>query len=119
MPYRSAALQPRFLGANVVLARSIARIHETNLKKQGVLPLTFANPDDYSKISAGDIVETVGLDDLIRRDAGGKLKVKVSRADGSEEMIDVVHSMSEGQLKWLVAGSCLNHIAAAQAKAGA
>lgn len=107
-----AALQPRFLGAKMVLSRSMARIHESNLKKQGVLPLTFKNPEDYSKIGSGDVVETIGLDELIRDDAasGQNLQVKVTHKDGSSETIAVQHTMSADQMRWFVAGSALNEI---------
>ncbi|KAH8917319.1 aconitate hydratase [Atractiella rhizophila] len=114
-----AALQPRWLGCKVILARSFARIHpETNLKKQGVLPLTFANPSDYSKISAkdGDIVSTVGLEDLFSWFEAGKdgeppqIAVKVTRRNGGEETIAVEHTLSRDQARWIAAGSALNVI---------
>lgn len=81
-----------------MLARSIARIHETNLKKQGILPITFTNSDDYKKIDSGDLLSTVGLNDLLRGNADAKLKVKVTKPDGKEELIAVEHTMSAGQV---------------------
>jgi homoaconitase len=95
----------------MVLARSIARIHETNLKKQGILPLTFANENDYAKIDSGDLIDTIGLNELIRGDAGAQLKVRVKKPDGQEEILEVKHTMSSGQIGWLKAGSALNAIA--------
>ena len=108
-----AALQPRFLGAQIILARSFARIHEVNLKKQGMLPITFADEADYSKIGSGDIVETIGLNELLRGQGDGLLKIKVQKRDNASEVfeIPVVHTMSPDQLKWFSAGSALNLIA--------
>ena len=94
-----------------MLARSIARIHETNLKKQGILPLTFANAEDYKKVGSGDLIDTIGLNELIRGDAGAQLKVRVKKPDGREDLLDVKHTMSSGQIGWLKAGSALNAIA--------
>ncbi|KAA1468628.1 aconitate hydratase [Dentipellis sp. KUC8613] len=105
-----AALQPRFYGCAMIIARSFARIHETNLKKQGVLPLWFADKNDYSRIGAGDIVETNGLAQLIEGDPNATVTVKVTKRDGSSFDIPVKHTMSSDQLKWLRAGSALNHI---------
>ena len=80
------------------------------IQKQGVLPLWFAEKSDYSRINSGDIVETVGLADLLRGDQDAKIKVKVTRLSG--EMIEILmqHTMSSDQLKWLQAGSALNYI---------
>lgn len=99
------------LGGKIILTRSIARIHETNLKKQGILPISFKNWDDYNKIDSGDLIDTVGLNELIRGQSDIQLKIKVKKPDGREELIDVVHTMSPGQIQWLVAGSALNLIA--------
>ncbi|KAJ7597249.1 aconitase family-domain-containing protein [Mycena floridula] len=107
-----AALQPRFYGCCMILARSFARIHETNLKKQGVLPLWFSDKSDYSRIGAGDILETVGLEELMKGNADARLKVKVTTRSGDHFEIPVNHTMSTDQLKWLYAGSALNHIRA-------
>ncbi|KAH0590481.1 hypothetical protein H2248_000629 [Termitomyces sp. 'cryptogamus'] len=105
-----AALQPRFYGCALILARSFARIHETNLKKQGVLPLWFVNKADYSRIGSGDIIETVGLADTIRRVPDASIKIRVTKLDGEVFNIETNHTMSSDQLKWLEAGSALNYI---------
>ncbi|KAJ7835290.1 aconitate hydratase [Mycena leptocephala] len=88
-----AALQPRFYGCGMIIARSFARIHETNLKKQGVLPLWFADKADYSRIGSGDLI-----------------KLKVTKLDGTVTEIETKHTLSADQLKWLEAGSALNYI---------
>ncbi|KZT06799.1 aconitate hydratase [Laetiporus sulphureus 93-53] len=105
-----AALQPRFYGCAMIVARSFARIHETNLKKQGILPLWFADKADYSRIGAGDIVETVGLADLLNSVRNAAIKLKVTRRNGDVFEVPTKHTMSSDQLKWLRAGSALNHI---------
>jgi homoaconitase len=105
-----AALQPRFYGCAMILARSFARIHETNLKKQGVLPLWFANKADYSKIGSGDVLETIGLTEVFAGKPGASVKIKVTKPDGSVFEIPTRHTMSAGQLLWLKAGSALNYI---------
>lgn len=107
-----AALSPRFLGGKVILVKSFARIHETNLKKQGMLPLTFANETDYDKISAGDVLETLDLRDMVAKDGanGGKLQVKVTKKDGSSFEIGCNHTMSKDQIDFFKAGSAINHI---------
>ncbi len=100
-----AAMEPRHLGGAAVIARSFARIHETNLKKQGVLPLTFADPADYEKIKADDRISIVGLADMA---PGKPLTVILHHADGSEETIQVNHTLNEEQIEWFRAGSALN-----------
>jgi aconitate hydratase len=104
-----AALEPRYLGGVAVIARSFARIHETNLKKQGMLPLTFAGPEDYDKIQLGDRVTLVGVEDgeLI---PGKQALLRITNEKGVSWEAPLNHSFSEGQLKWLRAGSALNHI---------
>lgn len=102
-----AALQVRYLGSPVIISRSFARIHETNLKKQGVLPLTFKNDTDYEKIQGGDVIETEGLKNLA---PGSPVKLIVTKSDGSKVSIDVVHTLSEDQLQWIREGSALNLI---------
>ncbi|KNZ73513.1 putative aconitate hydratase 2 [Termitomyces sp. J132] len=97
-------------GCALILARSFARIHETNLKKQGVLPLWFVNKADYSRIGSGDIIETVGLADTIRRVPDASIKIRVTKLDGEVFNIETNHTMSSDQLKWLEAGSALNYI---------
>lgn len=81
-----------------------------SLQKQGVLPLWFSDKSDYSRIDAGDIVETMGLSDLLRGASDAKITVKVTKRDGSVFEIATKHTMSSDQLKWLQAGSALNHI---------
>ncbi|KAG8698692.1 aconitate hydratase [Ceratobasidium sp. 394] len=106
-----AALQPRFYGCAMIVARSFARIHETNLKKQGVLPLWFADKADYGKINSGDQVETVGLANIVAGEPGAQVKLRVTpRGEGAPFEIATRHTMSADQLKWLQAGSALNHI---------
>lgn len=103
-----AALQPRYLGARVVLTKSFARIHETNLKKQGVVPLTFENEADYDKIAAGDEVSTVGLYDMLRNGGKGDVQLKVKKASGEEVLIPTKHAVSKDQAGFILAGSALN-----------
>jgi homoaconitase len=93
----------------MILARSFARIHETNLKKQGVLPLWFADKSDYSRIGSGDVVETFGLEELLENGTGD-VSVRVTKMDGEIFEIPTRHTMSADQLKWLKAGSALNYI---------
>ncbi len=88
-----------------IIARSFARIHETNLKKQGMLPLTFANPADYDKIEETDRVSIVGLKDLA---PGKAVTVQIHHGDGRDETIQCRHSFSADQLAWFKAGSALN-----------
>ena len=102
-----AALSPRFLGCRAVIVRSFARIHETNLKKQGVLPLTFTRAGDYEKIMERDRLDILGLKDLA---PGSTHKVIIHHEDGCEEVIEVKHSMNEEQIAWFKAGSVLNHL---------
>ena len=102
-----AAMSPRFLGARVVLVRSFARIHETNLKKQGVLPLIFADPADYDRIRKDDRLSFVGLDRLA---PGEKVEVRIAHADGSPETIYALHSLTREQVTWFMAGSALSLI---------
>lgn len=103
-----AALQPRYLGARVVLTKSFARIHETNLKKQGVVPLTFENEADYDKIAAGDEVSTVGLYEMLRNKGKGDVQLKVKKASGEEFLIPTKHAVSKDQAGFILAGSALN-----------
>ncbi|KAF9786107.1 aconitate hydratase [Thelephora terrestris] len=105
-----AALQPRFYGCGMIVARSFARIHETNLKKQGVLPLWFTDTADYSKIGSGDIVETIGLEGLLNGDHSSAIRLKVTKLSGEAFEIPTKHTMSTDQLNWLRAGSALNYI---------
>ena len=102
-----AAMEPRFRGARAVIVRSFARIHETNLKKQGILPLTFVDPADYEKVRVDDRVSIVGLADLT---PGRNVTVVLTHADGSTDEIVTKHTMSDEQLEWFRAGSALNLI---------
>ncbi|NRS90393.1 aconitate hydratase [Flavobacterium sp. 7E] len=104
-----AAMEPRFLGVKAVLVKSFARIHETNLKKQGLLGLTFANEADYDKIQEDD---TINFIDLVNFAPGKQLTVEFVHADGSKDLILANHTYNEGQIGWYVAGSALNLIAA-------
>lgn len=104
-----AALQPRYLGARVVLCKSFARIHETNLKKQGVVPLTFADEADYDRIGAGDEVDTVGLYDMLKKGGKGDVALKVTKhKSGEEVLIKTKHAVSKDQAGFILAGSALN-----------
>ena len=105
-----AAMEPRFLGVKAVLVKSFARIHETNLKKQGLLGLTFANEADYDKIKEND---TINFTDLVDFAPGKPLTLEFVHEDGSKDIIMANHTYNEGQIGWFVAGSALNLIAAA------
>lgn len=104
-----AAMEPRFLGVRAILVKSFARIHETNLKKQGMLALTFANPSDYDLIQEDDSIDILGLTSFA---PGQPLLVVLNHADGSKETIQVNHTYNESQIGWFVAGSALNLIKA-------
>ncbi|KAJ3184367.1 aconitate hydratase [Gaertneriomyces sp. JEL0708] len=106
-----AALQPRYLGCRAIVSRSFARIHETNLKKQGILPLTFADPADYDRIPENATISTRGLVDIT---PGSQVVLIVSPASGAPFEVNVCHTMSADQIEWFKAGSALNMIAAAQ-----
>lgn len=107
-----AALQPRFLGCRIVLAKSFARIHETNLKKQGIVPLVFAEPADYDdEIEAGDLITTVGLWDMLTQGGQGQVVLLVRKRDGGEREIWTKHTISEDQAEFIRAGSALNLLA--------
>ena len=102
-----AAMEPRHLGVRVVLTRSFARIHETNLKKQGMLALTFANPEDYNRIREDDSIDVIGLETF---SPDKNLQLRLNHADGSSEDIFARHTYNEAQIDWFKAGSCLNFI---------
>ncbi len=102
-----AAMEPRFLGVKVVLVRSFARIHETNLKKQGVLAITFDNKTDYEKVQEDDSFDIIGLTDFA---PGTQLKVLVTHSNGSSDEITVNHTYNSNQIEWFKAGSALNLI---------
>ncbi|WP_278022590.1 aconitate hydratase [Flavobacterium ginsengisoli] len=107
-----AAMEPRFLGVKAVLVKSFARIHETNLKKQGLLGLTFANEADYDKIQEDD---TINFLDLTEFAPGKPLTIEFVHADGTKDIILANHTYNEGQIGWFVAGSALNLIVAGKA----
>ena len=104
-----AAMEPRFRGGLVALCRSFARIHETNLKKQGMLPLTFADFADYDRIDEDDRISVVGLDDLA---PGRPVTVKVRKPSGDTFSFEANHTFSDDQVEWFKAGSALNIIRA-------
>ena len=107
-----AAMEPRHLGVRVVLVKSFARIHETNLKKQGMLGLTFDNPADYDKVKEDDSIDLLGLDTFA---PGKPLTIVLNHADGSKDEIKVNHTYNEAQIGWFRAGSALNLIAKQEA----
>ncbi|MCA1761473.1 MAG: aconitate hydratase [Cryomorphaceae bacterium] len=109
-----AAMQPRHLGVRIVLVKSFARIHETNLKKQGMLGLTFANERDYELIGEDDVISTVDLDKFA---PGKSIHLKLQHADGTEDVIETNHTYNENQIEWFKAGSALNLIRKMQAEA--
>ena len=100
-----AAMSPRYLGGAAVLVRSFARIHETNLKKQGVLPLTFQNPADYDRFEQNDRVSIVGLYTL---EPDRSVTVRIKKPDGRTEELQLRHTMTREQIAWFRAGSALN-----------
>ena len=102
-----AAMEPRFLGVRVVLVKSFARIHETNLKKQGVLALTFSNENDYEKIMEDDVFSFIDLDNF---SANQTISVLIHHSDGSKTTIVANHTYNENQIDWFRAGSALNKI---------
>jgi len=108
-----AAMQPRHLGTVAVLVRSFARIHETNLKKQGMLALTFADKADYDKVQEAD---TFNFIDLTEFAPGRPLTIELIHADGSKDVIKANHSYNDAQIEWFKAGSALNLIKKQQAQ---
>lgn len=102
-----AAMEPRHLGVNVILVKSFARIHETNLKKQGMLAITFADKADYDKIQEDDSIDIIGLTTF---SAGGQLTVVLHHKDGTSEEFKVNHTFNEQQIEWFKAGGALNVI---------
>ncbi|GAB3196766.1 aconitate hydratase [Pontibacter aydingkolensis] len=109
-----AAMEPRFLGVRAVIVKSFARIHETNLKKQGMLALTFANKADYDLIEENDTIDILGLENFT---PGQPLKVVLTHSDGSQDSFTVNHTYNEGQIAWFKAGSALNLIRLQQKQA--
>ncbi|WP_341837582.1 aconitate hydratase [Chitinophaga pollutisoli] len=104
-----AAMEPRHLGVRAILVKSFARIHETNLKKQGMLALTFADKDDYEKIQEDDVIDIVGLTEFV---PGSTLTVVFHHKDGSQDAITVNHTYNQQQIEWFKAGGALNVIRA-------
>ena len=104
-----AAMEPRFRGCKVVLVKSFARIHEANLKKQGVLPLTFNDKSDYEKINQKDKITIENLENI---KPGEPINILITKEDGSTFDIVALHSLSDEQIKWFFSGSALNYIKA-------
>jgi aconitate hydratase len=102
-----AAMEPRHLGVRAVLVKSFARIHETNLKKQGMLALTFADKADYDKIQENDTIDIVGLTSFAPEKP---LELHLHHADGSKDVVIANHSYNEQQIGWFKAGGALNII---------
>ncbi len=102
-----AAMEPRYLGVRAVLVKSFARIHETNLKKQGVLTLTFQKKEDYNKIKQDDKIDITGLEKF---GPGSILTIALNHSDGTRESFQAIHSYNESQIGWFKAGSALNII---------
>jgi aconitate hydratase len=102
-----AALEPRFLGGQAIIVKSFARIHETNLKKQGMLPLTFADKADYDKIRPDD---TITLNDLVNFAPARPVVATLKHSDGTQEDITLNHTFNEQQITWFKAGSALNRM---------
>lgn len=102
-----AAMEPRFLNVRVVIAKSFARIHETNLKKQGMLALTFVNKDDYDKVLEDDRISVTGFSKFA---PGSRFTVTLKHKDGSQESFEAQHTYNDLQIKWFKAGSALNSI---------
>ena len=108
-----AAMEPRFMGVKVVLVKSFARIHETNLKKQGMLALTFVNKEDYELIREDDRIDVLGMENF---KPGEHLKIRLNHADGSTDIFEVQHTYNQNQIEWFKAGSALNLIKILQQK---
>src|ERR1700733_13481839 len=102
-----AAMEPRHLGVRVILVRSFARIHETNLKKQGMLALSFANKEDYEKVLEDDTIDIIGLTSFTE---GKPLTAVLRHSDGTKDEIQVNHTYNQQQIEWFKAGGALNVI---------
>jgi len=100
-----AAMEPRFLNVKAIIVKSFARIHETNLKKQGMLALTFQNKEDYDKVREDDKFSILGLTTFA---PGKNLTLKITHADGTTDMAELNHTYNETQIGWFKAGSALN-----------
>jgi aconitate hydratase len=102
-----AAMEPRFIGVKAVVVKSFARIHETNLKKQGMLALTFADVSDYDKVRQDDLI---GIPDFNEMTPGKPLTIVLTHSDGTTDSFKVNHTYNEAQIDWVRAGSALNKI---------
>lgn len=102
-----AAMEPRYLGVKAVIVKSFARIHETNLKKQGMLALTFVDPSDYDKIRQDDQIDLIGLDSMA---PGKTFQIVLKHSDGSEDSFELAHTYNSQQIQWIKEGSALNKI---------
>lgn len=107
-----AAMEPRFLNVKAIIVKSFARIHETNLKKQGMLALTFINKADYDRIKEGDKISILGLNEF---KPNRSLTIKLTHKDGSKEAFQVSHTYNEMQIEWFKAGSALNYMKSKEA----
>lgn len=102
-----AAMEPRHLGVRAILVKSFARIHETNLKKQGMLALTFVNKEDYNKVQEGDVIDILGLTTFA---PGKNLSIRLTHKDGTTDSFEVAHTYNAQQIEWFKAGGALNII---------
>jgi aconitate hydratase len=102
-----AAMEPRFLGVKAILAKSFARIHETNLKKQGMLAITFANAADYDKVHETDRIDVIGLSAF---SPDQPLYVRLQHKNGTSDKFRVIHTYNQEQIDWFKAGSALNKL---------
>jgi len=102
-----AAMEPRYLGVKAIVVKSFARIHQTNLKKQGMLALTFANPADYDLIRQDDFVDILGFENF---NPDSEIKIRLRHADGTTDTFDVLHGYNAQQAEWVISGSALNKI---------
>ena len=100
-------MEPRYLGVKAIVVKSFARIHQTNLKKQGMLALTFTNPADYDLVRQDDLVDILGFDHF---NPDSQIKIRLRHADGTEDTFDVQHGYNTQQAEWVIAGSALNKI---------
>ncbi len=102
-----AAMEPRHLGVKAVVVKSFARIHETNLKKQGMFALTFVNPDDYEKVRQDDIIDLLGFEEMA---PGKTMTILLHHSDGTKDSFQVAHTYNQAQIEWVKSGSALNKI---------
>ena len=101
-------MEPRFRGARAIFARSFARIHETNAKKQGLVPLTFADPATYDAIGEDDRIDVLGLPPV----PGQPVRCRIAKPDGTTVDFECTHTFSDEQVEWFIAGSALNIVRA-------